>query len=109
MKNEPGIDDRLYTHLTTILSVSAGMVGVCLTAISLLGITKSLNKTETLIDDILAGDAVVFMVVALLGFLGMRTRLATTWRGFALVVDTIFCLGLIVTVIVAGLLASVVL
>jgi hypothetical protein len=85
------------------------MVGVCLTAVSLIGITKSLNKVETFIDDILAGDAVIFMVAALLSFLGMRTRLGTVWRGLVLTADIIFCMALIVTVVVAGLLASVVL
>jgi heme/copper-type cytochrome/quinol oxidase subunit 4 len=108
-EHDPAIDDRLYSQLTTTLSVSSAMVGVCLTAISLLGVSKSLNKVETFIDDLIAGDAVIFMMCALLSFLGMRTKLATAWRGLAVTVDVVFCLGLIVTVFVAAMLAVVVL
>jgi len=91
-------DERLYTHLLTVLSVSSGMVGVCLTAIGLIGIIKSLNKVEMLVDDMLAIGAVMFMVTALLSFFAMRTRLSQTWRGITRTIDIIFCLALVLVV-----------
>ena len=109
MAHGPDDDDRYYSHLLTLLSVSAAMVGVCLTAIGLTGILKSLNKLETLVDDLLAVGALVFMVVAVLSFLGLRTGLRQTWRGFAPTLDVAFCVGLAVVVVAAMLLTWVVL
>jgi hypothetical protein len=97
-------DDRSYTHLLTVLTVSSGMVGVCLTAIGLIGIMKSLSKVETLVDDLLALSGVLFMIAAVLSFLGMRTKLATTWRGFVRALDVLFCVALVLVVIATLLL-----
>ena len=39
-------DERIYAHLLTLLSVSAAMVGVCLTAIGLVsGIRTRIRRT----------------------------------------------------------------
>lgn len=97
-------DERFYTHLLTVLSVSSGMVGVCLTAIGLIGIIKSMNKVEILVDDMLAVGAVLFMVTALLSFFGMRTRLSQTWRGLARTIDILFCLALVLVVVATAML-----
>jgi hypothetical protein len=97
-------DDRFHTHLLTVLSVSSGMAGVCLTAIGLVGIMKSLSKLETLVDDLLALGGVLFMMAAVLSFLGMRTKLARTWRSFTRALDIVFCLGLVLVVIATLLL-----
>jgi hypothetical protein len=101
-------DDRYYTHLLTVLTVSSGMVGVCLTAIGLVGIMKSLSKLETLVDELLALGGVLFMTTAILSFLGLRTRLAKSWSGFTRTLDLIFCLGLVLVVIATLLLTWIV-
>ncbi len=108
MKNGPVDDEKLSAHMAIALSVSSGMLGVCLTAIGLIGIVKSLSKLELLIDDLLAVDALLFVVVAVLSFLGMRTDLRKRWRGFGLTLDVFFCLGLVIMAAAAGLLAWVV-
>ena len=97
---ERGPDDEqwYHWHLLTLLSVSAAMVGVCLTAIGLVGILKSLRELEVFIDDLLAVAALLFMGCTFLSFLGLRTRLRHTWRGFQLTVDALFCLALVVLV-----------
>ena len=41
---DPELDDRSYSHLLTLLSVSAAMVGVCLTAVGLVSVIEALNK-----------------------------------------------------------------
>lgn len=88
-------DARFLTHLLTVLSVSAGMVGVCLTAIGLIGVMKSLSRVETIVDDLLAVAAMIFMVAAFLSFLGMRTNLTRRWRHFPRTLDGLFCGGLL--------------
>jgi hypothetical protein len=102
-------DGRFLTHLLTVLSVSAGMVGVCLTAIGLIGVMKSLSRVETVVDDLLAISAMLFMVTAVLSFLGMRTNLTKSWRSFARTVDGVFCLGLVLVGVATLLLTWVVL
>ena len=102
-------DGRFLTHLLTVLSVSAGMVGVCLTAIGLIGIMKSLSRVETVVDDLLAISAMLFMVTAVLSFLGMRTNLTKSWRSFARTLDGLFCMGLVLVGIATLLLTWVVL
>jgi len=97
-------DERFYTHLLTVLSVSSGMVGVCLTAIGLIGIIKSLNKVEMLVDDMLAIGTMMFMVTSLLSFFAMRTRLSQTWRGITHTIDIIFCLALVLVAVATAVL-----
>lgn len=45
-----------------IFSVSAAMAGVCITVISLLGISTALKKIETLGDNIIAFGSVLFLI-----------------------------------------------
>ena len=97
-------DERYFTHLITVLSVSSAMVGVCLTAIGLIGIVKSLTKLEVIADDLLAGGALIFMATTMLSFFGLRTRLSKVWRGFAAALDFMFCIGLLVVVVATVLL-----
>jgi hypothetical protein len=101
---DPELDDRSYTHLLTLLSVSAAMVGVCLTAVSLVSVIEALNKIETWVDDLLAVGSLVFSLVTLLSFLGIRTRIRR-WRRYTLVLDVLFCLG-ISTMVIASLLLT---
>jgi len=105
---EDQIEERLYTHLITLLAVSTGMVGVCLTAISLIGIFKSHSKLDTVLDEIVAVDSLLYVAVCLLIFLALRTPLKKRSSALALTVDLIFSLALILTAIACGLLAWVV-
>jgi cation transport ATPase len=97
-------DERTYTHLLTLLSVSAAMVGVSLTAVSLVNVIESLNKWEGWVDDILAIGSLLFSIVTLLSFLGIRTRIRHNWPRFVLLLDVLFCLGIISMVISSFLL-----
>jgi hypothetical protein len=100
---DPELDDRSYTHLLTLLSVSAAMVGVCLTAVGLVSVIESLNKIQTWVDDLLAVGSLLFSIVTLLSFLGIRTRIRK-WKRFTLVLDILFCLGISAMVVASMLL-----
>ena len=100
---DPELDDRSYSHLLTLLSVSAAMVGVCLTAVGLVSVIESLNKIETWVDDLLAMGSLIFSIVTLLSFLGIRTRIRK-WKRFTLVLDVLFCLGICAMVVASMLL-----
>jgi hypothetical protein len=97
-------EGRLFTHLITVLSVSSAMVGVCLTAIGLIGVMRSVGRVETVVDDLLAVGALLFMITTVLSFLGLRTGLTKNWRYFARTLDSLFCVGLVLVVIATMLL-----
>ena len=101
-------DEQLTTHLLTMLSVATGMVGVCATAIGLIGILKSMNKLEMIVDDLFAIGSMLFIGVAALSFLGLRTRMFKTWPKLMLTLDIIFFLGLMAVVVATLLLTWVV-
>jgi len=87
-------DDRVYAHLLTLLSVSAAMVGVCLTACGLVNVIEALSKLEAWVDDLLSIGSLVFSLVTLLSFLGIRTRIRRRPR-FIVLLDILFCLGIV--------------
>jgi hypothetical protein len=108
MQEDP-VDERLYHHLTTILSVSGAMVGVCLSTIGIIGMIKSLKRFNTICDDLLAADAFLFLSSAILSFLVVRTPLWRRRRTVSVGIDGIFCLALVLMVMVCGMLVWVVL
>ena len=67
------LEEDICIHIFT---VSAAMVGVCLTVIGLLRVIITIRKFDTIADDILAMDAVVFLVSCLLSYWALRTRAA---------------------------------
>jgi hypothetical protein len=86
------------------MSVSAAMVGVCLTAVGLVNVIESLNKWEGWVDDLLAVGSLVFSLVTLLSFLGIRTQIRYTWPRYLLLLDILFCLGIVAMVVSSFLL-----
>jgi hypothetical protein len=98
-------DERIYTHLLTLLSVSAAMVGVYLTAVGLVNVIQALNKYEDMVDDLLSVGSLIFSLVTLLSFFGIRTRIRHRWPRYLLILDVLFCLG-IVTMVAASFLLT---
>ena len=87
-------DDRNYSHLLTLLSVSAAMVGVCLTAIGLVSVIKALNDVEHIVDEFLAVSTILFSCVTMLSFLGIRTPIRKRFPRYMLLMDIMFCFGI---------------
>lgn len=50
------------------------MVGVCLTVIGLIRVVITLRKADTLADDLLAADAVLFLLATLFSYWALRRR-----------------------------------
>jgi hypothetical protein len=101
-------DEQVYAHLLTLLSVSAAMVGVCLTAISLVTVIEAFKNVEAVVDDLLAVATLDFSLVTLLSFLGIRTRIRWAWPRFMLVLDVTFCMGIGLMVVASLLLTFIV-
>src|SRR5438046_10503557 len=73
-----------------IFSVSSGMVGVCLTVIGLIRVVITLGRADTLADDLLAGDSVLFLTASLLSYTALRTQSARKMKKFERLADWLF-------------------
>ena len=85
-----------------IFSVSAALVGVCLTVIGLIRIIINTNKVETAVDDFLAVDAVIFLLSCLLSYWALRTRNLYRMYRVERVADTVFLGGLFLMVLICS-------
>lgn len=88
-----------------IFSVSAALVGVCLTVIGLMRVVISTSKVETFVDDFLAADAVIFLLSCLLSYLALRTRSLSRMHRVERIADAIFLVGLFFMVLICSVIA----
>jgi hypothetical protein len=93
-------ENKLSSH---ILPTSSTMVGVCMTAVSLVKLAESTHSL-TRVDELMAFDGLLFLVSAILSYMAIRTksRLAI---GLERTADIVFMLGLCLTVVASFLLA----
>jgi hypothetical protein len=79
-----------------IFSVSAAMVGVCLTVVGIIGIIISNNSEyATIADDLLALDTVVFMTSCLLAYTSLRSPSDVRTRRYQRLADVVFVAGMV--------------
>jgi hypothetical protein len=79
------------------------MVGVCLTVIGLIRVVISVQKIDTLADDLLAVDALIFLCSCLSAYWALRMRSVRRMHRLERMADVSFILGLILMVIVCGI------
>jgi len=95
------MDDRDSNYLLEgdvcghIFTVSAGMVGVCMTVIGILRLVINIQKVSTLADDFLAVDALMFLTSCLLSYWALRSRGYARMHRVERVADGAFILGLL--------------
>ena len=78
-----------------IFTVSAAMVGVCMTVIGILRLVITIRKVNTLADDFLAVDALLFLTSCLLSYWALRSRSYARMYHIERFADAIFILGLL--------------
>jgi hypothetical protein len=93
------LDEDICIHVFT---VSAAMVGVCLTVIGVLRVVMTVRKVDTLADDFLAGDAVLFLVACLTAYWALRTRRSRRLHGVERFADFVFIVALVFMVVICG-------
>ena len=79
------------------------MVGVCLTVIGLIRVVITLGKIDTLADDLLAGDALLFLVSSLLSYSALRSRSLGRMHRIERAADWIFITAMIIMTAICGL------
>ena len=94
MTTESSVEQREHDLTMHVFSVSAAMVGVCLTAIGILRLVAAQTRTQTSDDDLLAIDAIVFVLCSTLAFWSFKTRHPATRRRLRILVDILFLFGL---------------
>lgn len=95
-------EHELTMHL---FAMSGGLVGVCLTAIGLLRLLSQHEKIETVGDELLAINAVLFMTCCFLSFWSFKTRSARVRNVLRSCIDSLFVIALALMVAVCALIA----
>ena len=86
-----------------IFTVSSAMVGVCLTVIGLIRVVITLGKADTLADDFLGLDALLFLLSCLLSYWALRSRSLRRMHRVEQIADGIFILAMIGMVAICAL------
>ena len=81
------------------------MVGVCLTAIGLFRVVDELRKVNGIGDNLLALDALAFLISCLLSYGSLRSSDARRSRKREKLADIIFLAALSILALIAGLIA----
>jgi len=85
-----------------IFTVSSAMVGVCLTVIGLIRVVITLGRADTLADDLLAGDALLFLISCLLSYWALRSGGLRRMHRLEKIADVIFIVAMIGMVIICA-------
>jgi heme/copper-type cytochrome/quinol oxidase subunit 3 len=85
------LDQDICVHIFT---VSSAMVGVCLTVIGLLRIVITIRKVDTVADDLVAANALVFLMSTFVSYWALRTRSTRRMHRLERLADLLFLLGL---------------
>jgi len=86
-----------------IFTVSSAMVGVCLTVIGLIRVVITLGKADTLADDCLAVDALMFLTSCLLSYWAVRSRGLGRMHRLERIADAVFIFAMIGMVAICAL------
>src|SRR5206468_5982119 len=86
-----------------IFTVSSAVVGVCLTVIGLIRVVITLGRANTLADDFLAGDALLFLISCLLSYWALRARSVRRMHRLEKTAEGTFIFAMIGMVIICAL------
>src|SRR4030081_1618127 len=87
MQDKAKLEESICIHIFT---VSSAMVGVCLTVIGLVRVVITLGKADSLADDLLAGDALLFLISCFLSYATLCSRRLRRIHRIELASDAVF-------------------
>ena len=93
------LEEDICIHIFT---VSSAMVGVCLTVIGLIRVVITLGKADTLADDLLASDALLFLTSCLLSYAALRARSFRRMHLIERAADVVFITAMVVMTVICG-------
>ncbi|ERK09048.1 MAG: hypothetical protein QM578_13330 [Pantoea sp.] len=100
---KPKISNRLDEDICVhIFMASAAMVGVCITVIGIFQVVTTLRREDTLGDDLLAINAILYLATTIMSYWALRTRNQRRNHRLEKMVDILFLVALTFTTVVAG-------
>ncbi len=99
MQDKEKLEEDICIHIFT---VSSAMVGVCLTVIGLIRVVITLGKADTVADDLLAVDAMLFLASCLLSYAALRSRGLRRMHRIERAADGVFIAAMIVMAALCG-------
>ncbi len=91
------LEQDIYIHIFT---VSAGLLGVCLTVIGIIHVVISTTKADTVANALLSADAILFLISCLLSYWSLRTRNVIQMHRLEKITDRVFFLSLLFMAII---------
>lgn len=98
-KNLISLDEDICVHVFT---ASAAMVGVCITVIGIFQVINNLRSQDSLGDDLLAVNAILYLITTLLSYWSLRTRKLRRNHVLEKLIDILFLIALTFTTGIAG-------
>jgi hypothetical protein len=87
--------EHALTQQITVFTVCSGMIGVCLTAISLVLVAKKVREFRTFCDALLVIDMLIFLVAGIASYVAFRLNCTGRWRTYHLIADVLTLIGMI--------------
>ena len=97
--NKTKLEEGICIHIFT---VSSAMVGVCVTVIGLIRVVVTLGKADTVADDLLAIDALLFLTSCLLSYAALRARSFRRMHNIERAADVVFIVAMMVMTGICG-------
>ena len=98
-KSRAQLDEDIAVH---IFSISATLVGVCLTVIGILHLVFRDKQSNTYGDDLLTADALLFLISCLVSYFALRTRATRRRHTMERIADGTFITALVVMAFACG-------
>jgi hypothetical protein len=93
------LDEDICVHIFT---TSAAMLGVCMTVVGVLHVVTVLRKVDTLGDDLLSIDSLIYLAACLCAYGALRTRRRKRNRMLEVMADWLFLVGLALSAVATG-------
>ncbi|MGH8384713.1 MAG: hypothetical protein ACRESJ_04345 [Pseudomonas sp.] len=98
-KQPISLDEDICVHVFT---ASAAMVGVCITVIGIFQVITTLRSEDSLGDDLLAINAILYLLTTLSSYWTLRTRKVNRNHLLEKLTDILFLFALTCTTGIAG-------
>ena len=92
--------DRAFMHQRTLFGTSATMVGVCLTAVSLILVVERLSSIRSFSRVAIGADSLVFLSAAIMSFCSMRAQVRGQPSRLGDAAEVVMLVGLVITAVV---------
>lgn len=101
-KQRAELDEDICVH---IFGISAGMLGVCMTVVGVLNVVTALRRVDTIADDLLSVDAMIYLLSCLVAYWALRTKHVSRNKVLERVADGLFLFGLVISAVATAIIA----